>query len=285
MPPKLYQRWLAIVFCAAVALVSFEAAARNSRRCVTLLRYDNDTGTADIINDCSECRKATIRRCDGTKFTVKVEGSAADSIPGSFGCTMQKIAESRCLEHRFQKSSRKSRKPAVEAQKDTSPITSKSGRPPIKPSDNHQTSPSVAANNQGTGAAKDVGTSAAMNSMQAANEPAGNKLVAVPPQVDTPGAQAKIKANTRTQMAAFADLSEHDWATLSRSEKGQSLIGQTAALLDRRAVLQIVLGNLWFSSDAVDIQKEWIAGEREVQAINRELNDFHKVAMAIIDGK
>ncbi|MGA7329959.1 MAG: hypothetical protein WBX25_37120 [Rhodomicrobium sp.] len=198
---------------------------------------------------------------------------------------MQKTAESRCLRHRFKKPSRKFWKPAVEAKKDTVPITSKSGGPPLKPSDYHQTAPSEAANNQGAGAAKDVGASAATNSMQAANEPAGDKLAAVPPQVDTPGAQPKIKAKTRTQMAAFADLSEQDWATLSRSERGQSLIRKTEALLNRRAVLQIVLSNLWFSPDAVEIQQEWIAGEKEVQAINRELNEFHEVAMAIIDGK
>jgi len=284
MPPNLYHSWLAILLCAAVALVSFEASAQNSSRCLTL-RYDEDT-PADIINDCSECRRATIRRCDGTRFTVEVEGSAWDHLPGSFGCVMQQTAESLCTRHRSQHPSRKSRKRAAEVKKGTARVAPTSERPPLKPSTEHQAIPSgQVASDQAAGAAKDVGASAATNSMQTANEPAGDKLAAVPPQQDGPGAPPKIKANTRTQMAAFPDLSEHDWGTLLCRESGQSLITETKALLNRRAVLQIVLGDLWFSPDAVEKQEEWIAAEREVQDINRKLNEFHEAAIAIIKGK
>lgn len=280
MPPKLYRPWLAIVLCAAVALVAFEASARNPSRCLTL-RYDEDI-PADIMNDCSECRRATIRRCDGTRFTMEVEGSAWDRVPGSFGCEMEKTAESRCTRHRSRHPSRKSRRRAAQIKKNTASIASTPRKSQLKPSDDRQTIPSgQPAIDRGTGA----GVSVATNSMQAANEPVESKLAAVPRQKDTLGALARIKAKTRTQMVAFPDLSEHDWGTLLCSESGQSLVTETKALLDRRAVLQIVLGELWFSSDAVEKQEEWFAAEREMLDINRKLHEFHDGAIAVVSGK
>jgi hypothetical protein len=86
-------------------------------------------------------------------------------------------------------------------------------------------------------------------------------------------------------MAAFPDLSEHEWGTLLCSESGQSLLTETKALLNRRAVLQMVLGDLWFSPDAVEKQEEWITAEREVRDINRKLYEFHEGAIAIVKGK
>jgi hypothetical protein len=279
MPPKLYHPWLAIVvFCAAVALVSFEASARDSSRCLTLSSYGEDRAGAEIINDCSECRKATIRRCDGTRLAIEVEGSAWAHVPGPFfDCTMQKTAESQCSEHQSERPSRKSRKRAVEAREDTARIAATTEKPAPKPSREHQAIPSGQATNDRC--------ADRTNSTQAPSEAAGDKLAEVGPQENAPGAQTRIKAKTLTQMAAFPDLSEHDWRVLLSSESGQSLIAKSKALLNRKAVLQIVLGDLWFSSDAVAKQEEWIAAEREVQDINKKLYEFHKAAIAIIDRK
>ena len=285
MLPRLYLYWAAVVFCAAIALISGNASTHHLSHCFTFQAYDVETRTAVFRNSCSECRNAVIQWCDGSTRSLKVSQSTGLRVHGFRGCVAQITADYRCAEQPAHYSSRQSQKRLPQVKKDHAPlaISSNAERPPLKPSDDNRTA-GQAASGQGASAAQD-GPSAAANSMQALNEPAGNRLVVIPPQKDAPGAQPKIEAKTRIQMAIFPDASEHDWGTLLCSESGQSLIRETEALLSRRAVLQIMLGELWFSPDVVEKQQDWIAAEKEVQAINKELNKFQERAKAVIDGK
>ncbi len=277
-----------VVFYGATAFASVNASTRHLSPCFTFQAYGGETRTVVIRNSCAECRTAVIRWCDGSAVSRKVPRLTALHLEGFLGCKMQITADYRCTKQSVRRLSGQSQKTLYRVKIDgkTADISSSPERPPLKPSeDRHIVPPGRAANNPDAGAAKDAGEPAITNSMETANPAAGERLAAVSPREDKPEAQPKIIAKTRTQMALFTDLSEHDWGTLLCSESGQRLIKETEALLNRRAVLQIVLGDLWFSRDAVEKQEEWTAAEKEVQTINRELNELHEGAKAIIGGK
>jgi hypothetical protein len=87
---------------------------------------------------------------------------------------------------------------------------------------------------------------------------------------------------TRTQLAVYPDLSEHDWSVMLCSVSGEGLIRRTDELLERRAVLRTLLGEIWFSPEAAQKQEEWIKAEQELHGVDEELAGLQERAKAII---
>ena len=272
MASRLNLHTVTVVCCAAVAaLMPAKASAHISSSCFTFQGYDGQSRTVGIKNNCSECRTAAIHWCDGTTLHLKVSGSRTQRVQGYPGCGMQIMGDNRCAQPSPNPPGRR----LSVAPKATPPSPDRSPRAPSN--QNHPPVPDQAA-----GGTKDSQAGDAAASIAATGDTPGGRL-AVSSLQDAPAVPLKIEVKTPTRMAVFPSASAYDWGTLLCSERGTGLIRQTDALLDRRAVLQIMLGELWFSPDAVEKQDEWMAAEKEVDAINRELSKFQERAKAIIN--
>jgi hypothetical protein len=222
--------------------------------------------------------------CDGSALPIKLPSSTIRRIQGFPGCMMQVSADAPCAGQSPYHTPKQSPKRSLRAKKDGAPaaLSSNTGKPPLKPRD-YRTVSGSKASDRAASAAQDAKVPASTNSMHAGTGPPRSSLAAIPPNQDTALTQPKTGQRTSTQIAVFPEASEYDWTTLLCNQSGQSLIRQTDALLGRRAVLQTMLGDLRFSSDAVEKLEEWIAAEKEVEAINRELDKFRGRARAIIN--
>ncbi len=283
MPPKLYLYGAGIVLCAAIALISAGASARNSSRCLTFQGYDSEAGTVAIGNSCSQCRMATIRWCDGSRLSLQVPGSSSYRVPGFIGCTMRKTADTPC-EQPPRSSSRQSPKRgrAAKKEKKATAVSSTQKRLPIEPYDNHRAGKGSVPGDQAASPAQGKGVPSAANSMEAITEPSGNGVAAIPSQKVNPATRPEIGKRTPRQMALFPSASEHDWNTLLCTESGQSLIRQSEALLNRQEVLLEMIVRISFDPHALEKANELDAASKELQAIDRELRKFPERAKKIV---
>lgn len=247
---------IAVVFCAAVVLFSVEAFAQNSGRCFSFQNYDAARGSVEIVNRCADWRRAEIRWCDGRVIAFAVSGSRAIRARTAVGCPMRIVGESGQLPEKVHtevsnKSASAVLASKLEREKRTTEIADTKADLPARASD------------QGTKTADGAGLSASLNFM---------------------GPVKELEA-TQTQITVFPESSKRDWNILSYTASGELLIREAEALLDRKAALQRLLGEDRSNLDAPEKYEEWIAADKELHAIDRELRKFKERAKAIIEAK
>ncbi len=256
---------LVIAFSSA-ALFCSSADADKLRRCLNFANYDGTAGTIGIKNSCPACRTARVKWCDGTTFRIGVPGSEIQQVQAFPGCAMQIDFDYRCAV----------RLPMNER--------ARLGRRPVQ--------------NSTAGAARRVSLKSGSNTQfralatretAVADEPALQakkaKNVETAATEISPATQTQTQSRIPASAALFAAISEVDWRQLEASESGRKLIKQADELLDRKAELQMTSGELWFSTEATKRQEEWSAAEKELQTINRKLDNLQdemKAAMGCV---
>lgn len=280
--PKLYLCGAGIVLCAAIALVSAGASARNSGRCLTFQGYDRETETVVIGNGCSECRITTVRWCDGSRLSLQVPGSSSYSVPGFAGCTMRKTADTPC-EQPPQRSSRQTPKHRRTGRKGKKTATDSStqDRLPIEPQDSQRDRKgSLPADQART--TQEKGVTSAASSLEAITGPSPKGVLAIASQKEKLATRPATGKRTPRQIALFPSASDRDWDILLCTESGQSLIRQSEALLNRQEVLLEMIVSISFSPQALEKADELDAASKELQAIDRELSKFPERAKKTI---
>jgi hypothetical protein len=138
------------------------------------------------------------------------------------------------------------------------------------------------ARDQAASVAKSAEAASTARTDEAAKETADCGFGGAPCRKGDPVRLPRIGGAMPTRAAEFPGLSQQDWARLQSSDRGRALIKQADELVNKRAKLEQTMDEIRAGDNRPNRQQDWIATDKELQRVNKELDGYQKKAQDLI---